>query len=199
LRGAQEEAGPGLPLEPPVGSLAWAGGRYWINGKPAALIGFGSFKHVLLHPQDSRFAVKVFNARLTRDRSLEFKREEVGKIRILEPLDITPRFFQQGAVRLDGRAIGFMVAERVEGETLERPASDKLRHVRALFDRLIEARLEIADLNPRMLRSNLMVGRAASGGWKAWLVNAGVVGSAKGRQELKAFYEKVYSRLASRQ
>ena len=199
--GAPQTAGPGVPPPAhPVRSVEYAGGKYLVNSRAAERLGFGSFKDVLLHPEDPGLDVKVFYREFRHQSSLDEKRLEVRNIRLLEKAGATPRLVEQGGVAMRGRDIGYVVQERVRGATLETATPAKLREVRRLFDKLAAAGLEIADADrPFKLRQNIMVGETDSGGFAAYLVDADLVLPAKTRGELKAFYDRVYASLVSRQ
>lgn len=197
---ARAEAPPTAGPSHPVRSVEYKDRRWRVNGREASLLGFGSFKDAVVHPEDPGLAVKLFYRDFRSHSSLDEKREEVRNIRLLAPLGVVPRLIEQGGVALAGRNIGYVVQERVRGTTLETATPTKLREVRRLFDTLAAAGVEIADTDrPLKLRQNIMVGETDSGGFGAYLVDADLVKTAKSNRELKGFYDRVFASLASRQ
>ena len=171
-------------------------GRYRVNGLPAADLGSGNSKDVVLHPQDSDMVVKVFHGRFLP--SLSEKRLDQASIALLAPSRLTPRLVEQGAVSVGGKAQGYIVQEKVAGLDLERPTPSKLAEVRKLFDKLVKARLEVVDgERPAKMRANIMVGETKSDGWGAYLVDPDVVKSERSEKELRAFYDGVYAGIVS--
>lgn len=167
-------------------------GRYRVNGLPAADLGSGNSKDVLLHPQNPDLVVKVFHGRWLE--SIPEKRLEQSQIALLTPARLTPRMVEQGALMVAGKPTGYIVQEKVSGLTLERPTASKLAEVRKLFDKLVKARLEVVDADkPLKMRENIMVGETKSDGWGAYLVDPDVVKSQKSEKELRAFYDGVYN------
>jgi hypothetical protein len=188
---------PSLNAAPPVRSIAMVGDGYVINGAPAAGIGSGDFKEVLLHPADPGLVVKVFYNKWTS--SVPEKRLEVANIARLAPLNATPKLIEEGAVSMGGKPAGFLVQERVIGTTMERAMPEKLAHVRDLFKRLAAGGVELGDTKTDFkLRENIMVGRTRSGGMGAWVVDADLVDSKKSPEELKEFYDGLFARLSRR-
>lgn len=188
---------PALNAAPPVRSIEMIGDGYLINGAPAAGIGSGDFKEVLLHPADPSLVVKVFYNKWTS--SVPEKRLEVSNIERLTPLRATPKLIEEGAVSLKGKPAGFLVQERVMGTTMERPTPEKLAQVKNLFNRLAKGRVELGDTKTDFkLRSNIMVGSTRSGGMGAWVVDADLIDSKKSPEELREFYAGLFDRLSRR-
>src|SRR5579859_2255801 len=108
-----------VPLEP-VRSIAVGRGDYYlINRRPAPYLGSGDYKEVLMHPDSADHVVKVFYGK--NGQSVPEQRRELRKIRLLAPLGLTPPVVEQGAVKLQKKPTGYVVAERVHGNTLEKP------------------------------------------------------------------------------
>lgn len=184
-------AGAGL-----VQTVDVSAGKYAVNGLPARDLGSGNSKDVVLHPQDPDLVVKVFHGRWLE--SLPEKRLEQSQIALLAPSRLTPKMVDQGAVLVGGKPTGYIVQEKVQGLTLERPTATKLAEVRKLFDKLIKARLEVVDADkPLKMRDNIMVGSTKSDGWGAYLVDPDVVKSQRSEKELRAFYDGVYNGIVS--
>ncbi len=170
-------------------------GGYAINGAPAPVIGFGSFKDVVVHPRDPQLVVKVFNSQW--GPSVAEKRLEVANIAALATAQAAPRLVEQGATMVKGKPTGFVVQERVSGLNLERPTPTKLAEVKTLFSRLVKARIELGDTaSDSKLRQNIMVGETRSDGFGAYVIDADLVASRKSPEELKAFYAKLFDRLS---
>jgi hypothetical protein len=171
------------------------GGSYQINALPAPYVGSGDFKEVLAHPRDSGLVVKVFYNKWAP--SLPEKRLEVANIRALEAARAAPALVEHGATMVAGKPAGFVVQERVRGLTMERPTPTKLAEVDKLFKRLAKAGIELGDTKTDFkLRQNIMVGETRSGGFGAWVVDADLVDSKKTPEQLKAFYDGLFSRLS---
>ena len=184
-------AGAGL-----VRTVDVAAGKYQVNGLPAADLGFGNSKDVVMHPQNPDLVVKVFHGRYLE--SIPEKRLEQSQIALLAPARLTPRLVEQGALMVGGKPTGYIVQEKVSGLTLERPTASKLAEVRKLFDKLVAARLEVVDgALPAKMRQNIMVGETKSDGWGAYLVDPDVVKSQRSEKELRAFYDGVYNGIVS--
>lgn len=181
-----------------VQSIRLRGDAYAINGRQAAYAGSGDFKEVLVHPADAALVVKVFYAKAAS--SVPELRREAAALKALEPLGVSPRLIEQGAVTLRGQKAGYLVEERVQGSTLEgRLTPSKLRSVRALFDKLLSGGLELTDVALDFkLRENIMVGTTRSGPAQAYLVDPAVQPSEKSAAELAAFYDGLLARLARR-
>lgn len=181
----------------PVRSIELPGRVYQVNGAPAQLLGFGTYKDVLVHPQDSGLVVKVFRNNLAD--GLTEKRAEVSALKTLVPIGAAPKLVDHGAVALNGAPTGFLVQERVRGLTLERPTPTKLAETKLLFQKLAKARVELVDVASLVkLRENIMVGETDSGGFQAWLVDPDIKKSERTAAELSKFYDGLLVRLAAR-
>ena len=181
-----------------VRSIGLRAGTYAINGLPAAYAGSGDFKEVLLLPSNPNLVVKVFYAKV--ESSAPAMRIEAAAIKALEPLAVTPRLVEQGARTVHGQEAGYIVQERVRGTTLgSRLTAGKLAHVRALFEKLREAGLELTDTEMDFkLRENIMVGTTLSGPRQAYLVDPSFKATDKTEAKLSAFYDGLYARIAGR-
>ncbi|MBI5247773.1 MAG: hypothetical protein HY923_11395 [Elusimicrobia bacterium] len=183
---------------PMVRSIGLYGGGYLINGLPAAYVGSGDFKEVLQLPADPGLVVKVFYADTTS--SAPEMRREVAAIRALEPLAVAPRLVERGERTVRGQAAGYLVQERVRGSTLDnRVTAEKLEHVRALFETLRAAGLELTDTAMDFkLRANIMVGTTRGGPRQAYLVDPAFKASDKTAAQLGVFYDGLLARIARR-
>lgn len=181
-----------------VRSISLHGGLYAINGLPAAYIGSGDFKEVLMLPASPGLVVKVFYAK--NESSAPDMRREAAALKVLEPLAVAPRLIEQGARTIRGQEAGYLVQERVRGSTLEnRVTAEKLAHVRKLFETLRKAGLELTDTAMDFkLRANIMVGTTASGPKQAYLVDPSFKATDKTEAELRAFYDGLHDRIAGR-
>lgn len=180
---------------PAVQSLSLTGGVYAVNGLKAAELGFGCYKTVVMHPQAPEAVVKIFSDKY--GSGVTEKRNELAQLALL-PAAAAPAVLAHGETRMGGKTTAYLVQERVNGLTLERPTRTKLEEVKKLFDRLALARVEIADKDSVVkLRQNIMVGETKSGGFGAYLVDPDVVKSDKSDRELRAFYDGLYGRIAS--
>ena len=179
-------------------TIGGGGGAYAINGLPASYVGSGDFKEVLLLPASPGLVVKVFYAK-DNSSSPEMRREAAA-LKVLEPLAVAPKLVELGARKIRGREAGYLVQERVRGATLEnRVTAAKLDHVRALFDKLRGAGLELTDTAMDFkLRANIMVGTTASGPRQAYLVDPAFKISEKTDAELREFYDGLLTRISSR-
>lgn len=178
----------------PVKSISLEGG-FTVNGAPAQRTGLGTYKDVLVHPQDPDLVVKVFGHNWAE--SIPEKRLEVANIRAVEAVGAAPRLVEQGALMVDGKPTGFLVQERVHGLTMERPTPTKLAETAKLFEKLKKAKVELVDVTSlRKLQANIMVGETRSGGFGAYLVDADLKTTEKSARELSAFYDGLQSRLA---
>lgn len=183
---------------PMVRSIGVRSGVYAINGMPAIYAGSGDFKEVLLLPSNPDLVVKVFYAKS--ESSAPAMRMEAAALKTLEPLAVAPRLVEQGARTIRGQEAGYLVQERVRGTTLEnRVTAQKLAHVRALFEKLRGAGLELTDTAMDFkLRANIMVGTTMSGPRQAYLVDPSFKASDKTEAELRAFYDGLFTRIAGR-
>lgn len=181
-----------------VRAISLRGGLYGINGLPAAYLGSGDFKEVLLLPANPSLVVKVFYAK--NESSVPVMRQEVAALKALEPSAVAPRLIEQGARTVRGQEAGYVVQERVRGSTMEnRVTAEKLAHVRKLFETLRKAGLELTDTAMDFkLRANIMVGTTASGPKQAYLVDPSFRISDKTDGELRAFYDGLYTRISGR-
>lgn len=180
----------------PVKSISLEGG-FSVNGVSAQRAGLGTYKDVLVHPQDPDLVVKVFGHNWAE--SIPEKRLEVANIRLVEPVGAAPRLVEQGALMVDGKPTGFLVQERVHGFTMERPTPTKLAETAKLFEKLKKAKVEMVDVTSlQKLQANIMVGETRSGGFGAYLVDADLKKSEMSARELSAFYDGLYTRLAGR-
>lgn len=186
------------PSAPPVTSLQARRNEVWINGQPAKLLGFGSFKDVYVHPSNSGYVVKIFKDISSRHTSLDEKRLEAGNMRLLAPLKASPRLTSQGAFNFKGKPTGFIVTDRVIGSDLQVMSAEKLRMVVKLFDDLSRAGLEIGDSDrPLKLRQNIMTGSIGRTPPRAYLIDADLVISRKNPRELRAFYGRILASLSA--
>jgi hypothetical protein len=177
-----------------VQSLSMMGGAYSVNGLKATELGFGSFKTVVLHPQAPEAVVKIFSDKY--GSGVTEKRNELAQLALLPPSAV-PAVLAHGETKVDGKATAYLVQERVNGLTLERPTRTKLEEVKKLFERLAKARVEIADnASAIKLRQNIMVGETKSGGFGAYLVDPDVTKSDKSDRELRAFYDGLLTKIA---
>jgi hypothetical protein len=181
----------------PVRSIELPGRIYQVNGAPAQLLGFGTYKDVLIHPAQSDLVVKVFRNNF--GDSLAEKRAEVKALATLVPLGAAPKLVEQGAVSLNGKPTGFLVQERVRGLSLERPTPAKLAETKLLFDKLRRAGIQMVDVDSIIkLRENIMVGETASGGFQAWLVDPDIKQTEMSSREMASFYDGLLRRLSAR-
>lgn len=172
-----------------------SGGGFAVNGFPAAALGFGDFKAVVMHPQSPELAVKVFRDRWTP--GVAEKESELKQLALL-PAAAAPRVVEHGVTDVAGRPTAYLVQERVSGLTLQNPTPMKLAEVRKLFERLTKARVEIADGKSAVkLRANIMVGETSSGGFGAYLVDPDVTRSDKSDGELRSFYDGLLEKIAA--
>lgn len=185
----------GAPL---VKSISLRGGAYLINGLPAAYVGSGDIKEVLLLPASPALVVKVFYAK--HESSAPEMLREAAALKTLAPLAVAPRLLEQGARMIRGREAGYMVQERVRGSIIdERVTAAQLAHVRRLFNKLRGAGLELTDTAMDFkLRENIMIGTTLSGPRQAYLVDPAVKVSEKTGAELNAFYDGLLDRLSRR-
>lgn len=183
---------------PLVRSIGLHGGGYAINGLPAAYLGSGDFKEVLRLPDNPGLVVKVFYA--DKASSAPEMRREVAALQALAPLAVAPRLVEQGARTVRGQEAGYLVQERVRGSTLEnRVTAEKLAHVRALFETLRAAGLELTDTAMDFkLKANIMVGTTRSGPRQAYLVDPSFKATDKNAAQLGAFYDGLLARIAQR-
>ncbi len=169
-----------------VRSLSADAGVYTINGLSAPLLGFGTYKDVLAHPEDPDYVVKVFRTNMA-DAAAEQKLEQAALAR-LQPIGAVPA--------LAARGEGYLVQERVRGLDLTRPTQTKLEETAKLFDKLKQAKVELADTTLSKVRQNIMVGQTKSGGFAAYLVDADVKDTDKTGRELSHFYDGLLRQLA---
>lgn len=181
-----------------VASIGVRGGAYAINGQAAAAVGSGDFKEVLALPSDPGLVVKVFYAK--NSSSAPEMLREAAALRRLEPLAVAPRLLEKGVRTVRGQRAGYLVQERVRGATLEgRLTPEKLGHVRALFDRLSDAGLELTDTEMDFkLRENIMVGTTRTGPRQAYLVDPAIKPSSLDDAGLRAFYDGLLARIRRR-
>lgn len=180
----------------PVKTASVKGG-FSVNGIPTQSLGLGTYKQVLLHPQDPELVVKLFVSPFAE--SLPEKRREVRDIRALEPHGAAPKMTEQGAIAIDGKPVGFVVQERVRGYDLKNPTPTKIQETAKLFAKLKNAKVTLADgANLHKLRENIMVGETRSGGFGAYLVDADLQSTTKTKAELDAYYDGLLSALARR-
>ena len=180
---------------PAVQSLSLTGGVYAVNGLKATELGFGCFKTVVMHPQAPEAVVKVFSDKY--GSGVAEKTRELAQLALLPPAAV-PAVLAHGVTDVGGKPTAFLVQEKVNGLTLDRPTPSKLAEVKSLFERLAKARVEIADAESAVkLRQNIMVGETRSGGWGAYLVDPDVTKSDKSDRELRAFYDGLYAKIVS--
>ncbi len=172
------QAAPKTPkkLSHPVRTLGLGSvtGGYSINGKPAKVIGFGSFKTALRHPEEPARTVKVFDAKqLTGPLSLRERNLDIKNTNRLSALGVVPKIVDAGWFKAGERYVGFVDEEMVNGSDLSIMTPTKYKYVKRLFEILAENGVLIADLDiPVKLRANIKVGEtASSGGTRAWLVD----------------------------
>lgn len=178
-----------------VRSLAMDGRQYVVNGLPSLMLGLGTYKDVLMHPQDPDFVVKVFRNNMAP--SLPEQRAELASVRQLQPAGAVPTLIGSGVAQVAGETRGYLVQERVHGLDLTRPTAIKLQETRALFSKLKKARVELVDVESlEKLRSNIMVGETKSGGFGAYLVDADIKPTDKTSAQLGAFYDGLLRRLS---
>ncbi len=181
---------PALAAGPELGEVRLEGGKLYIQGRPAASLGAGTYKETFEIPHAPDFVLKLFTSRLLRpEENLPEKRREVENTRRLEKAGATPRLTESGALSLDRRTMGYLVVERVRGRNLAVMTPAKREAVRKLFSDLLKAGLELDDVKSlAKVRQNIMVGETRSGGFKAYVVDADLKDSRKSRAELSKFY-----------
>ena len=169
---------------------AGAGRQYSINAVPALALSLeGTYKSVVVHPEDPQMVVKIFDGRYG-SMPAEQKRELADVARL--PPGITP------AVRQAGTANGrpFVVVDRVDGLTLKRVTPIKLEETRKLFARLKKAGIKLSDVESlQKLQQNIMVGSTRGGDFRAWLVDPDLEPGTYKQAELAAFYDGLAARL----
>jgi hypothetical protein len=188
---------------PVTSIIAVPGQGYTVNGVQTQMLGFGSFKDVVVHPANQDLVVKVFPGRMGSN-GIQEKRWEVYALKKLEPIGATPKLVEAGAVSLNGThrgmPAGYMVQERVHGQTIEdRPSEEAKILTRNLFERLKKAGVELVDAeNIHKMRQNIMVGDTASGGRRSWLVDPDIRESDKSAAQLAAYYDGLHTKLFRR-
>jgi hypothetical protein len=197
------------------------GDGWEVDGRPAARLSGGSFKDVLIHPEDPALVLKLFSEIGAKDTagSLSEKRRELRNLQPLLAIGRAPGVVEQGALALEtsstkGTMItGYIVQKRVFGRELGEIMRDPdpkvralaLAETRALFEDLIAARVKLED-KVRM-GENVSIGVAGRGGpVKAWVLDAGeatrvaprgAMDKLLGRPDpLRAHYERILARLA---
>ncbi len=171
---------------------------YSINGQETDVIGFGSYKTTVRHPEASHRVVKFFDGnQLSGPLSLRERSREVGITRKLMPLGVVPKLVDVGWFRSGERYIAFVDEEAVDGVDLDIMTPTKYKYVKALFEILIDNGVLIADLEiPLKLRANIKVGKTASGPFQAWLVDKDATFPQKMKKgRLRAIYAKALESL----
>ncbi|MCX5793916.1 MAG: hypothetical protein NTY77_00280 [Elusimicrobia bacterium] len=176
---APAETAPGYSPRPIYEAAKGDSRRDWsIGGRPATYLGGGGFKDILLHPDDPEVLLTLFTQAGSDDAlgSRSERNLDLGRHRPLEELGLAPRVLQVGALKIAQgqgvRQVSYYMQERVRGRTLSQASPADLPLVRALFDRLVAARIKLTDRNQML--ENIMVGTTRSQpSRRAYVIDAG--------------------------
>lgn len=155
-----------------------------MDDSEAALLGAGGSKEVLSLPgQTALVLFSRADSAETALQALEGRRAIEGELAgraILEPLGVVPRRVgkSRGALSLERggrpRTVQYLMLEQVAGETLAekgRLSAEELGLVKALFEQLAEAGIELGDAGG--IARNIMIGSTPSHpARRAWVVDA---------------------------
>jgi Zn-dependent protease with chaperone function len=155
------------PQAPPVESIVKGEGptEWIVNGKSVYEMGWGAFKKVVPHPDDSDYVVKIFKGY---GNSLSEMRSDLARSLGAASVGLTPRVATAGSVEMDGKPLGYIVQERVQDAVESLPSREFVAELSA-------AGWALEDAEPHILRKNLLRGSTLTGGTRLWLVDPDVV------------------------